>query len=76
MDTFLTGSKRISEAATHPLSVQSKQSKAKTRKYDKGYLSFGFTSTEVGGEERPVCMVCLKTLAADSMTWQTETINN
>lgn len=41
--------------------------KAKTRKYDKAYVALAFTVTTVGDEERPVCLLCLKTLAADSM---------
>lgn len=41
--------------------------KRKTRKYDDSYLDFGFTSTEVSGEERPLCVLCMKVLAADCM---------
>lgn len=39
----------------------------KTRKYDEAYLALGFTVNVVGDEERPVCILCLKTLATDSM---------
>lgn len=42
-------------------------SKPKTRKYDKTYVALGFTVTTVGDEETPVCLLCLKMLAADSM---------
>nr|XP_055067936.1 zinc finger BED domain-containing protein 5-like [Misgurnus anguillicaudatus] len=37
------------------------------RKYDEAYLSLGFTVGVVGADERPMCVLCLKTLAADSM---------
>ena len=37
--------------------------KPKSRKYDESYISLGFTSNVVGGEGRPVCVLCLKTLA-------------
>jgi hypothetical protein len=39
----------------------------KYRKYDDCYLDFGFTSVEVNNEERPQCVLCLKTLAHESM---------
>uniref|UniRef100_A0A1A8MC43 BED-type domain-containing protein n=2 Tax=Nothobranchius TaxID=28779 RepID=A0A1A8MC43_9TELE len=39
----------------------------KTRKYDKADVALGFTMNTVGNEERPICVFCLKTLAADSM---------
>lgn len=55
--------KRKAEESTTSLSG----TKPKSRKYDEGYLSFGFTSNVVNGEERPLCVLCLKTLAADSM---------
>ncbi|GFW07830.1 putative RNA-directed DNA polymerase from transposon X-element [Trichonephila clavipes] len=32
-----------------------------------GYLNFGFTVSEVKGEEKPMCVICSKILAADSM---------
>ncbi|KAL6476274.1 hypothetical protein MHYP_G00147730 [Metynnis hypsauchen] len=41
--------------------------KAKTKKYDEAYVALGFAVTKVGDEERPVCLLCLKILAADSM---------
>lgn len=37
------------------------------RKYDEAYLALGFTVGVVGAEERPMCVLCLKPLAADSM---------
>jgi hypothetical protein len=41
--------------------------KRKNRKYDDSYLDFGFTSTEVDGEERPQCVLCMKVLASECM---------
>ncbi|GFT10367.1 zinc finger BED domain-containing protein 5 [Trichonephila clavipes] len=41
--------------------------KIKSRKYSQEYLNFGFTVTEVNGEEKPLCVICSKILAADSM---------
>lgn len=41
--------------------------KAKRRKYDEAYRAPGFTVTTVGDERRPVCLLRLKMLAADSM---------
>ncbi|GFW67221.1 SCAN domain-containing protein 3 [Trichonephila clavipes] len=40
--------------------------KIKSRKYSQEYLNFGFTITEVNGEEKPLCVICSKILA-DSM---------
>jgi hypothetical protein len=33
--------------------------KSKNWKYDDSYLDFGFTSTEVDGEERTQCVLCM-----------------
>jgi hypothetical protein len=41
--------------------------KRKNRKYDDSYLDFSFTSTEVDGEERPQCILCIKVLALECM---------
>ncbi|KAL4153497.1 hypothetical protein QTP88_001330 [Uroleucon formosanum] len=41
--------------------------KRKCRKYDDSYLDFGFTSTEINGEERPQCVLCMKVLAPECM---------
>lgn len=41
--------------------------KAKTRKYFEGYVALGFTVFSLGKEERPVCLLCLKMLAAASV---------
>jgi hypothetical protein len=36
-------------------------------KNDDSYLDFGFMSTEVDGEERPQCVLCMKVLASECM---------
>jgi hypothetical protein len=41
--------------------------KRKNRKYDDSYLHFGFKLTEVDGEERPICILCMKVLAPECM---------
>ena len=63
---YLTGMKRKAERDGDNETNDSLP-KAKTRKYDGAYVAFGFTVTTVGNEERPVCLLCLKMLAADSM---------
>ena len=39
----------------------------KKRNYSNEYIKFGFTQIHVGGFERPQCVICFKTLSADSM---------
>lgn len=34
--------------------------KRKCRKYDDSYLGFRFTSTDINGEERLLCLLCMK----------------
>jgi len=74
MDRFVTGVKRKSDGKSvtavtgDATTTTTAQKKVKARKYDdEAYLSLGFTSTMVGQEERPQCVVCLKILAADNM---------
>lgn len=68
MDKFLSGRKRALDDSEASTSAQtSVVPKIKSRKYSQEYLNFGFTSTEVNEEERPLCVICSKILAADSM---------
>lgn len=68
MDKFLSGRKRALDDRQASTSTQtSVVPKIKSRKYSQEYLNFGFTSTEVNEEERPLCIICSKMLAADSM---------
>ncbi|XP_031333855.1 zinc finger BED domain-containing protein 5-like [Photinus pyralis] len=68
MDKFLTGRKRTFDTSEASTSAPARGvPKIKSRKYSQEYLKFGFTCTEVNEEERPLCVICRKTLAADSM---------
>jgi hypothetical protein len=69
MDRFLLNSNKRCEienkegtSSTSGKSVK----RRKNRKYD-CYFDFGFTSTEVDGEERPQCVLCTKVLASECM---------
>jgi len=63
MKRHLAGGKRKATAGD----ASETSSKMPWRKYDDAYLALGFTVIVVGDEERPVCVLCLKTLAVDSM---------
>lgn len=39
----------------------------KKRLYSEEYLKYGFTCITISGDQRPQCVVCAKTLSADSM---------
>lgn len=69
MDRFLTGlpKRKAEDEPLQNMLPNQLSSKTKSRKYDEAYLSFGFTCTTVGNEERPQCVVCLKVLACDSL---------
>jgi zinc finger BED domain-containing protein 5/7/8/9 len=69
MDRFLLNShKRCEEEESIPSTSNSPTvKKRKYRKYDDSYLEFGFTSTEVNGEERPLCVLCMTVLASECM---------
>ena len=64
MERYLTKRKTSDDSETNK--AQGSKSKLR-RKYDEAYLALGFTVNAVGDEERPVCILFLKTLAADSM---------
>ena len=66
MEKFLTGMKRKAERNEGSEAKMESHPKVKMRKYDDAYVALGFTVNTVGGEERPVCLLCLKMLAADS----------
>jgi hypothetical protein len=48
--------------------------KLKCRKYDTKYQPFGFTDIDVGGEEKPLCLLCMKILAVESIKLNIERI--
>ncbi|GFW56021.1 hypothetical protein TNCV_374271 [Trichonephila clavipes] len=67
MDNFLSRKQTFADNKASTSAQTSIVSKLKSRKYSQEYLNFGFTITEVNGEEKPLCIICSKILAADSM---------
>ena len=70
MDKFVTRATKVGDSATTEKEKTDGPNQSKCqpkRKYDEAYLALGFTVAEVGAEERPVCVLCLRQLAADSM---------
>ncbi|GFX55808.1 SCAN domain-containing protein 3 [Trichonephila clavipes] len=67
MDKFLSRKQTFDDNKASTSAQTSIVPKIKSRKYSQEYLNFGFTITEVNGEEKPLCVICSKILAADSM---------
>ncbi|GFW88501.1 protein FAM200B [Trichonephila clavipes] len=67
MGTFLSHNRTFDDNKASTSAQTSIVPKIKSRKYSQEYLNFGFTITEVNGEEKPLCVICSKILAADSM---------
>ncbi|GFX30976.1 SCAN domain-containing protein 3 [Trichonephila clavipes] len=67
MDKFLRRKQTFDDNKASTSAQTSIVPKIKSRKYSQEYLNFGFTITEVNGEEKPLCVICSKILAADSM---------
>ncbi|GFV11239.1 SCAN domain-containing protein 3 [Trichonephila clavipes] len=67
MDKFLSRKRTFDDNKASTSAQTSIFPKIKSRKYSQEYLNFGFTITEVNGEEKPLCVICSKILAADSM---------
>ncbi|GFU43551.1 DDE_Tnp_IS1595 domain-containing protein [Trichonephila clavipes] len=67
MDKFLSRKPTFDDNKASTSAQTSIVPKIKSRKYSQEYLNFGFTITEVNGEEKPLCVICSKILAADSM---------
>ncbi|GFW65489.1 protein FAM200B [Trichonephila clavipes] len=67
MDKFLSHKRTFDDNKASTSAQTSIVLKIKSRKYSQEYLNFGFTITEVNGEEKPLCVICSKILAADSM---------
>ncbi|GFY24806.1 SCAN domain-containing protein 3 [Trichonephila clavipes] len=66
MDKFLSHNGTFDDNKASTSAQTSIVPKIKSRKYSQEYLNFGFTITEVNGE-KPLCVICSKILAADSM---------
>ncbi|GFS85221.1 zinc finger BED domain-containing protein 5 [Trichonephila clavipes] len=67
MDKFLNRTRIFDDNKASTSAQTSIVPKIKSRKYSQEYLNFGFTITDVNGEEKPLCVICSKILAADSM---------
>ncbi|GFW70184.1 zinc finger BED domain-containing protein 5 [Trichonephila clavipes] len=67
LDKFLSRKRTFDDNKASTSAQTSIVPKIKSRKYSQEYLNFGFTITEVNGEEKPLCVICSKILAADSM---------
>ncbi|GFT41295.1 zinc finger BED domain-containing protein 5 [Trichonephila clavipes] len=67
MDKFLSHKRTFDDNKASTSAQTSIGPKIKSRKYSQEYLNFGFTITEVNGEEKPLCVICSKILAADNM---------
>ncbi|GFV17529.1 SCAN domain-containing protein 3 [Trichonephila clavipes] len=67
MDKFLSRKRTFDDNKASTSAQTSIVPKIKSRKYSQEYLNFGFTITEVNGEEKPLCVICSKILAADRM---------
>ncbi|GFX37380.1 uncharacterized protein TNCV_3106321 [Trichonephila clavipes] len=67
MDKFLSRKRTFDDNKASTSAEPSIVPKIISRKYSQEYLDFGFTITEVNGEEKPLCVICSKILAADSM---------
>ncbi|GFS76105.1 SCAN domain-containing protein 3 [Trichonephila clavipes] len=67
MDKFLSRKRTFDDNKASTSSQTSIVPKIKSRKYSQEYLNFGFTITEVNGEEKPLCVICSKILAADTI---------
>ncbi|GFS98718.1 zinc finger BED domain-containing protein 5 [Trichonephila clavipes] len=67
LDKFLSHKRTFDDNKASTSAQTSIVPKIKSRKYSQEYLNFGFTITEVNGEEKPLCVICSKILAADSM---------
>jgi hypothetical protein len=70
IDRFLLNSHKYYEIENKEgtSSTSGKSVKKRTnRKYDDSYLNFACTSTEIDGEERPQCVLCMKVLASECM---------
>ncbi|GFU02995.1 SCAN domain-containing protein 3 [Trichonephila clavipes] len=67
MDKFLSRKRILIDKKTSTTAQTSIVPKIKSRKYFQECLNFGFTITEVTGEEKTLCVIFSKILAADSM---------
>ncbi|GFT44609.1 zinc finger BED domain-containing protein 5 [Trichonephila clavipes] len=74
MDKFLSRKRTFDDNKASTSAQTSIVPKIKSRKYSQEYLNFGFTITEVNGEEKSLCVICSKILAADTRCKKPHTI--
>ncbi|GFU69017.1 hypothetical protein TNCV_3785381 [Trichonephila clavipes] len=67
MDKFLSRKRTFDDNKASTSAQTSIVTKIKSRKYSQEYLNFEFAITEVNGDEKPLCVIWSKILAADSM---------
>ncbi|GFV70457.1 hypothetical protein TNCV_4798761 [Trichonephila clavipes] len=67
MNKFLSRKQTFNDNKASTSAQASIAPKIKPRKYYQEYLNFELTIAEVNGEEKPMCVICSKILAADSM---------
>lgn len=73
VDKYFSGAKRKTRNVpetdmTVSAVLKANSPKSKTRKYDDVCLSLGITLNLVGDEERPLCVLCLRTLR--TLKWE------
>ncbi|GFW73521.1 SCAN domain-containing protein 3 [Trichonephila clavipes] len=67
MDKILSRMRTFDDNKASTSSQTSIVPRIKSSKYSEEYLNFGFTITEVNGEEKLLCVICSKILAADTI---------
>jgi hypothetical protein len=50
-----------------PIVMKNQKKRKYSNKYDDNYMDFGFTSTEINGEETLLCVLSLEVLAPECM---------
>ncbi|GFY11674.1 SCAN domain-containing protein 3 [Trichonephila clavipes] len=74
MDKFFSRKRKFDDNKASTSAQASIVPKIKSRKYSQEYLNFGFTITVVNGEEKALCVICSKILAADTRCKKPDTI--
>ncbi|XP_060774414.1 zinc finger BED domain-containing protein 5-like [Neoarius graeffei] len=67
MDKFVKRAAKVGDFTAPIVKGKASTKCQPKRKYVESYLGLGFTVAEVGDEERPLCVLRLRQLAADSM---------
>ncbi|GFU61016.1 uncharacterized protein TNCV_4436461 [Trichonephila clavipes] len=75
MDKFLSHKRPFDDNKASTSAQTSIVPKIKSRKYSQEYLNFGFTITEVNGEEKPLCVICSKYWQQTSIPLSNDTVS-